>query len=542
MKTHGALRQIRQRFLPWLSIALTTSLVALALVLSSLWIQQKDQYQQLSNAQRYASELTSFILRQEFLLHADLLQMLSDKTAIPVVARTLLNAYPNYLRIELRGAQGQLLQAFNQKGSESYWAHVPRDILSPSVQINYTKAQLLRDALWSRSVTTSGHNIIELIRPLYTAGNSLVFIQLEDQWSPERSGIALERPALVSFTSIDSRMRSGETYDALTVPGLDLRIVFSPLDSRMGAILELPYMLIALLSIALLLTTVRTLYDRRKMRTERLRLDRQAQRIESTSQMSMLGELASTLAHEINQPLAATVNYIAYCELLLGQSDKAQHASLTQALLSARQQAMRASDVLNSVRQLIQQKPPNPLLLDVRQQIKNITPILELICSQMNTAIDIDAKPIRINIDPVLLELVIVNFIKNGVEAMSSLPLRGRQLSLKARAIGPADWHLQDNDDYTRRIQKQPPSHMAIEVTDRGSGLEDNQSHKITDKYFSTKFDHMGIGLSFCRTVAENYGGAIRWKSQTGQGSTFALILPICADTPADNSKPATQP
>ena len=101
--TKGAVHKIRQRFMPWLSIALTTSLVALALVLSSLWIQQRDQYQQLSNAQRYASELTNSILRQEFLLHTDLLQMLSDNTAITVVARTLLNAYPNYLRIELRG-------------------------------------------------------------------------------------------------------------------------------------------------------------------------------------------------------------------------------------------------------------------------------------------------------------------------------------------------------------------------------------------------------------------------------------------------------
>lgn len=531
MTASGTLHQITQRFLPGLSIALTASLVALAIAISSLWIQQREQYLQLGNVQHYASALTGSILREEFLLHSDLQQMLSNNSPMPVVAHKLLNAYPSYLRIELRGPQGQLLQAYNKPGSDSYWAQEPRDVLSPSVQINYTKAQLLRDPLWSRSVTISGHNIIELIRPLSTSENCLVFIQLEDQWQPDRRSIALDKPALVSFTSIDRQMENNETYDALTLPGLDLRIVFSPPDSPLVGRLELPHMLIGLLSMTLALTTIRTIYDRRRMRLDRVKLDQQAQHIESVSQMSLLGELASTLAHEINQPLAAAVNYIASCEILLGLSDLTHKTPMAQALASARQQALRAGEVISSVRQLIQQKPPNPRQLDVHEQINHITPILKLICSQASATIDIKAHAIQINIDPVLLELVIINFIKNGIESMSSLPPRGRKISLQARTIGPADWHLQDSDDYTARIQAQPASHMAIEVTDQGVGMADNDARSIMDKYFTTKFDHMGIGLSFCRSVAENYGGAIRWKSRAGQGSTFALILPITTNT-----------
>ncbi|MBP6017984.1 MAG: PAS domain S-box protein [Burkholderiaceae bacterium] len=231
----------------------------------------------------------------------------------------------------------------------------------------------------------------------------------------------------------------------------------------------------------------------------------QQEKIQLTSRLTTMGEMASSLAHELNQPLTAISNYSMGAVAML-KSGNADPDRLLQALEKAAQQAERAGKIISRIREFVKRSEP-------RRQTVPITRILD---NAIGFA-DIDAHKRQIEIqqhlpdplpdvvaDPILIEQVLLNLLKNGVEAMedSAYPT----LHVVVTDQGPL---------------------IEVAVVDRGHGLRDPE--RLFEPFYSTKSEGLGMGLNICRTIIESHHGRL-WASENPDGGTiFRFTLPRAA-------------
>ena len=231
----------------------------------------------------------------------------------------------------------------------------------------------------------------------------------------------------------------------------------------------------------------------------------QQEKIQLTSRLTTMGEMASSLAHELNQPLTAISNYnmAAVAMLKSGQPDQTR---LVEALEKAASQAERAGKIISRIREFVKRSEPR------RQQVG----VMRIVDNAVGFA-DIDARKRQVDIqlsvpenipdvlaDPILIEQVLLNLLKNGVEAMENS---------KERTL-----HLV--------ITHQNPL-IEIAVIDRGHGLRDPE--RLFEPFYSTKSEGLGMGLNICRTIIESHHGRL-WASANPEGGTiFRFTLPCAA-------------
>ncbi len=226
-----------------------------------------------------------------------------------------------------------------------------------------------------------------------------------------------------------------------------------------------------------------------------------------TSRMMSVGEMAATLAHELNQPLAAIVNYLNGSLRLLAPLDNT--AALERALTAARNQAEHASAIIGRVREFVRAREPRR---DAQSMASIIGTVLELLrpeYERLALHIDIAVAPDipEIFADRVMIEQVLLNLVKNGIEAMREIPEAQRELKIEGRV------NL-DND-------------VEIRVHDRGTGLSQSQQEQLFSPFFTTKADGMGIGLAICRSIIEYHQGRLYFEPREGGGSAFCFTLPV---------------
>ncbi|CAM5791156.1 PAS domain-containing sensor histidine kinase [Castellaniella caeni] len=228
----------------------------------------------------------------------------------------------------------------------------------------------------------------------------------------------------------------------------------------------------------------------------------QQEKAQLTSRLTTMGEMASSLAHELNQPLTAISNYN-MAAVAMVKSGKAPTESLLQALEKASQQAERAGKIISRIREFVKRSEP-------RRQAVGLTRIVE---NAVGFA-DIDARKRQIEIvqslpdpmpqvlaDPILIEQVLLNLLKNGVEAMENSEYRSLHVN----------------------ITDQDPQ-VEIAVIDRGHGLRSPE--RLFEPFYSTKSEGLGMGLNICRTIIESHHGRL-WASPNPDGGTiFRFTLP----------------
>ncbi|MCD9029453.1 two-component sensor histidine kinase [Luteimonas sp. BDR2-5] len=232
----------------------------------------------------------------------------------------------------------------------------------------------------------------------------------------------------------------------------------------------------------------------------------QQEKLLFTSRLMSVGEMAATLAHELNQPLAAIVNYLNGSLRLVDQAGGP--VQVERALLAARTQAEHASAVIGRVREFVRAREPRRDAQDLPVIVDTVLELLRLEAERQQLRVELALAPQlpQVYADRVMIEQVLLNLVKNAIEAMREVAAAQRGLRIEARV----------NLD----------GEIEVRVCDRGPGLSQAQSEQLFSPFYTTKTDGLGIGLAICRSIIEYHEGRLFFEARDGGGSVFGFTLP----------------
>lgn len=244
----------------------------------------------------------------------------------------------------------------------------------------------------------------------------------------------------------------------------------------------------------------------RKRAEEELRLNQSE--LARVARVITLGELAVSIAHEVNQPLMAIVTNAGTCVRWLDETqfDAAQARRAAERVV---RDGHRAGDIIASIRALASKSPARMEPTDLHEAIREVLLVLNGEFRRRGVAARFEATsdPLVVLGDRTQLQQVVLNMVMNGVEAMAETETGRRRLTIRSAA---------GDDGFAR-----------ISVSDTGSGLSSAPTDRIFEAFFSTKPDGMGMGLSICRSIVETHGGAISASNNPLRGSTFSFSVPM---------------
>jgi PAS domain S-box-containing protein len=227
--------------------------------------------------------------------------------------------------------------------------------------------------------------------------------------------------------------------------------------------------------------------------------------------LSTMGQMASELAHELNQPLYAVANFADACLALVERPAASDRAELQQWLVQIAQQARRAGEVLRRITQFVKKGELNRRRVDLNDCIRDVLALLDIEVRKRGIAVALalDAGLPPIEGDELLLEQVLVNLVRNAVEAMETSPAGGRILTVTSFVRGDKD--------------------AGASVSDTGPGLAGDEFEHVFESYFTTKAAGTGMGLAICRSTIEAHGGQIWAENNLRGGATFQFVVPRSA-------------
>jgi two-component system, LuxR family, sensor histidine kinase DctS len=250
----------------------------------------------------------------------------------------------------------------------------------------------------------------------------------------------------------------------------------------------------------------------------------QQERLQASARLATVGEMASLLSHELNQPLAAIASYASGSLNLIDSPDGETPSMLRQALARIAEQADRAGRVIKSVHSFVRRREQVHETLPVELLFEGVLPLVRLQARKSGTRIEIDlpaapaeSKRLRVRCDRTMVEQVLLNLSRNAIQAMEgdSVPPARRVLTLRAR---------QTHERWA-----------TISVIDAGSGISPEVAAKLFTPFFTTRSEGMGLGLSLCRTVVEQHGGALDFfPGPAGGGTEFRFSLPAAPRAAAE--------
>lgn len=245
----------------------------------------------------------------------------------------------------------------------------------------------------------------------------------------------------------------------------------------------------------------------------------QHEKLQASARLASMGEIASTLAHELNQPLAAISSYTTGALNMLQnnrQRGELNAEGLRTALEKASAQAQRAGQIIHSVHAFVKQREPSREPVSVQALIDGIIPLVELQTHKFFVALQIDiARDVpSILADRVLIEQVLLNLTRNAIESMQDIPAQRRILRIcAARERG-------NGTDASIEL-------VRIAVIDHGHGIAPAVRERLFSPFFSTKAEGMGMGLNICRTAIEFHGGRLGYSDNPDGGTIFEFSLPV---------------
>jgi len=255
-------------------------------------------------------------------------------------------------------------------------------------------------------------------------------------------------------------------------------------------------------------------------------------RLQATARLAMVGEMASLLSHELNQPLAAISSYAVGSLNLLNDNaatnSPAQPSSvLTEDLQLAigriAEQAERAGKVIKSVHDFVRRRDQEREAIAPRELLDAVMPLVSLQARKLfvTVVLEVDASVGAVLCDRTMVEQVLLNLARNGMQAMQALsPTAPRLLTLRVR---PA-------------ASNAVSAWVEFAVIDQGDGISPEVASQLFTPFFTTKVEGMGLGLSLCRTVIEQHGGFLGYEAAAPQGTLFSFTLPVASIQPKNSS------
>jgi PAS domain S-box-containing protein len=244
----------------------------------------------------------------------------------------------------------------------------------------------------------------------------------------------------------------------------------------------------------------------------------QAEKAQVTSRLVTMGEMASSVAHELNQPLTAIVNY---CNGMVSRvrNDAIVKDDLVAALEKTAKQAQRAGQIIHRIRSFVKRSEPQRQPARAQDIVEDAVELATIEIKRRNVAIRtyVAQRLPMLQVDPILIEQVLLNLLKNAAEAIDNARLP------------PARRHIE-----LRVVPRHTPEEGGViefSVTDHGPGVKEEVMARLYEAFFSTKPDGLGIGLSLCRSIIESHRGRIRaenlYNGESVVGCRFAFTLPV---------------
>jgi C4-dicarboxylate-specific signal transduction histidine kinase len=248
--------------------------------------------------------------------------------------------------------------------------------------------------------------------------------------------------------------------------------------------------------------------DQARMRAElaETQTRRHQAEVAHAARLSTLGGMAAGLAHELNQPLAAVVSYARGCARRL-EAGELPKAALLEVLEEISAQALRAGEVLRRIREFLRGESRREEV-DLNDVVRRAIRFAESEARRAEVRLELALAPeaLRIEVDPIQIEQVILNLVQNGFEVMTTNNGTERAIAIETRRIAPDT--------------------VEVTVRDTGSGLAPQVAARLFEPFFSTKADGLGLGLSISRTIVEAHGGRL-WATANaeGRGTAFRFTL-----------------
>jgi C4-dicarboxylate-specific signal transduction histidine kinase len=242
----------------------------------------------------------------------------------------------------------------------------------------------------------------------------------------------------------------------------------------------------------------------------------QAERAQNASRLITMGEMASSVAHELNQPLTAITNY---CNGMLSRIkvQQIEEKDLVWALEKTAHQAQRAGQIIHRIRSFVKRSEPNRAESDVLSMVNEAVELAEIELRRRNVRLShyVASRLPKLLVDPILIEQVLVNLMKNAAESIDNA----------ARPVGQRHVELR----VVPKVVDQQNT-VLFSVTDTGRGLPPEVMDRLYEAFFSTKSEGMGIGLNLCRSIVESHQGRIAaenlYNADEVVGCCFSFWIP----------------
>ena len=303
--------------------------------------------------------------------------------------------------------------------------------------------------------------------------------EMERHWADNQAALS-GRAALIGS---ESRIRHRDGHDVFTM------IYTAPLVDAVGT------------QKGWLNSMVDITAQKRAEEQQRLHVEQ----MQRTGRLASLGEMASTLAHEINQPLMAMASFASAARIYCEQN---KPALLVENLDAIKAQALRARGIIDRIRMTAKQQTPGLQPCSLEEVVGNVLALLRFDLRQRKVRAlthYADNLP-KVNADRVLLEQVVMNLVVNALQAMQATPASRRVVDIRV-----------DFDT----------SQAFISVADNGTGITPENASQLFQAFFTTKPDGLGLGLKICRTILEGHGGRLEFDNGPQGGAVFTVYLPI---------------
>ncbi len=234
------------------------------------------------------------------------------------------------------------------------------------------------------------------------------------------------------------------------------------------------------------------------------------------TRLGLMGEMASGIAHEVNQPLCAVTSYAQVIANLI-KKEPLDQVKISDVATKIQEQSLRAGKIIHRMKNFCKSKAQARSTVDINALIVNCVDLChaELVKHKVQAIMVLDDQLPFIHVDPLQIEQVLINLIRNGCDAFQGMALEKQHL------LTLSSYHSLNNT-------------LSISVEDNGNGIEEDLLENIMTPFYTTKTEGMGMGLSICRSLIEAHDGTLLFDSISGKGTTFYFTLPISSKPEAN--------
>lgn len=262
------------------------------------------------------------------------------------------------------------------------------------------------------------------------------------------------------------------------------------------------------------LLMVAQIEDRSRQQQAEKEVRQHRERLAHVGRISLMGEMAAGLAHEINQPLSAIGNYAQASKRILQEGGDTGEA--TEALDKISMQALRAGEVIRRLRSMIRKRDSEPAIVDVNELVSDTLELVEVDARANNVRLRLELTPSlpAVRCDVIQIQQVLLNLVRNGIDAMLTASGERPHITIRTMASGE------------RAVE--------IAVADAGFGVSPDVAQRLFTPFYTTKRDGLGLGLSISRGIVEAHGGELGHRANAPHGTIFFFTLPANMEDTSD--------